>query len=184
MEASMSKTLDDALMSLSRYLSECFPDYELHVAPQEGEFTRPAIVVRIAGDTVFPRGAWHTADIVQPFIIFIYPRTVETAIEAQRQAIRAEHTLQNAVRFGEGRARPHRIPLYDYSDTPLDQPGPLEPEGFLRVDDFNSRREADNEQQTSWRIVSNLRLEWRRIAVQEPLSPLVEALPVTNTDAT
>jgi hypothetical protein len=159
------RTVPDVTRSLSRYVWQAFPSYDHYIArATEGTFDRPACVVKQVGPTLPEVGGWQMVDLVQPYVIYVYPAPLDNPAESAELAEVVHETLVSAFLVGVGEGSRDRVPFYDYADIGLDEalPDGTDPVGFLRVRGFQAEPRQEEVDERRWSVIANLRLAWRR----------------------
>lgn len=186
---------NDAHRSLARYVSEILGDdydvWTLRTLTQEG---RPYAVVKPVQIPTIRAASKQITDVVQPFVVYIYPDIGATAIEGQQTKLAVEEALYQAFFVDAA----ERVPLYDYSTggpggtaIPFDQPGPPKPSvsavyadgspagyDYMRVREYMLHHAQDSEDERRWSITLTLRLAWRRHG------KLISGPPMTSVKVT
>ncbi len=181
----MARTTNDVWRSISRYFSQVFPEYNHYLGRREGDFERPAVVVKRVGETLTGRQlGFARPEKTQPFVVYIYPEPHENLDQSEMRATQAEQTLCDAIDKGVGVARWMRLPLWDFDGIGLDEPLVAEDEDepdheFVRVVDFGCADPVhDEEDPTRWTLVGNLRVTWLTVGRQAPDRALVAGPPI------
>lgn len=115
----MSRTSVDALRSLKRYVALALGDeWEVRTSLQEGSFERPSALVKSAtGAADTSMHGQGVIEMVEPFVIYLYPEVGDSVDASLVLAGRAQQLLQDAFLFGVDRGRALRVPFYDYDDV-------------------------------------------------------------------
>jgi hypothetical protein len=167
------RTAIDALRSLKRYTAEVLPDeWEVRLAEEQAAFERPFALVGPAGPELY-RGPAHTADVVFPCAINLYPEKGSTPEEALIWALETSEFIYQGFRMGVGYGGPMRVPLWDYNGVALNE---VSTEGlrlqgdddhwhgdYMRVDDLSVNRVKDPDEPTLYTVAVDVRLGWRRV---------------------
>lgn len=166
------RTTTDALRSLKRYTAEIFTDWEVRLAEEQAAFERPFALVGPAGNEVY-RGPAHTADVVFPCAIHLYPEKGETPEAALMGALDVSEWLFQGFRQGIGYGGPLRVPLWDYTGVALNEgatervalPGDDDHMhgDYMRVEDLSANRIKDPDEPTLYTVAVDVRLGWRRV---------------------
>lgn len=187
----MSRTSQDGVRSLGRYLYESLGDpWSIFYGRDEGIFTRPCVVVRAIG-SVISSGAAHTFDVTQPFVLHVYPEEKPTTHEAQDEMLRVQELILQAFqvgtmtwrrvgRFSDRTGHARRVPLYNYAGIPHAEAGPANPEGWMRVVDFNVNPQQDDQDERHYVLVCNLRATWRKRGERATSGRPVTSVPITR----
>lgn len=153
--------------SIARYVARILGDdwEDVRPAEVEGSFDRPyALVEQVGGRTV--GGSAMLADVSVPITISAFPRSHEDADEAWRIAMQTVERLEDGFAsdlYPPG--APYRIPLYDYSEVPMDATTDdrahcdylrvTQPVGISPVKDAEDKR--------LWMIAVDFRCGYRRL---------------------
>lgn len=178
------RTVTDAHRSLARYVSEILPDFDVWGLRTEPQEERPYAVVKPVQIPQLRAGSKQIIDVSQPFIVYIYPEIGVSALEGQARKIEIEELFYDAFFVTHSR----RVPLYDYSGIPADEPGPemqqvsawlvdgVTPAGYdwLLVREYQISSAQDETDERRWSITLTLRLAWRRHG------QLLSGVPVTS----
>lgn len=159
------RTSRDALLSLSRYMSRAFPDYEIGFFSEQGTFARPGVSVRLVGPQL-GSGSRHTVDLIQPAAVYVYPPEGESVEQTFDSVMLAEETLWQAFHVGIQEGKPMRVPLFDYEGMGVDEESTRRryPD-YLRIVDLSIDRAQSPEDEKKWTVTAELRLSWRRAAL-------------------
>ena len=127
----------------------------------------------------------------QTFTITLYPEVGDTPAKAGHAAAKAATQLERAITHGlvseddEGEktrwSAPLRLPVFDYTDVPVegeDSAGPVEPYGWLWVEDAPVRRLRDAADPKRYTVVCDLRLSWEEMGrTTDPAEPIAAEMP-------
>lgn len=165
------RTIIDAHRSLARYLAEVLPEYDVWQQRMEPQEDRPYAVVKPIQVPTINQPSRVLVDVVQPFVVYLYPQVANTATEGQHAKFLTEEALFEAFHIGIGLAYPGRIPLLDYTTggsdetlIPWGQPAP-DPVGrpdYMRVTSYGINSAQDINDERRWSITLTVRLAWRR----------------------
>lgn len=93
----------DALRSVSRFIADVLPEFEVRLFAEEGTFRRPFGRVGLASPTQFPVGSSRQAEHIQPMACHLYPTVAEDGPEDHlMRALAIEARLARAVRYAGG----------------------------------------------------------------------------------
>lgn len=153
----------DARRSIQRYTAEVLgPDWKVELAADRGEFAYPFARVVAVGDVTRSGPALY-AELTQPMSVQCYPQPQETVAQSERGAADVLDQLERAFSVGVGKARPLRVPLYDF-DGVADEATSYarDDRDFLQVVDFSARFLPDPEDARNVAVVADVRVRWRR----------------------
>lgn len=160
------RTSIDALRSLKRYVAVALgPDWEVRLQAEEGTFKRPQAIILEPPGGAQVTGSAHSSDLVQTFVVHIFPERGNTVMESLTGAADVEEIIFNAFRSGVGKGRVARMPLYDYEAV-----GPEEPSDARRGTDFaqvlalSVERKQSPSDELNYTVTTEVRLGWRRNA--------------------
>lgn len=157
------RTSIDILRSLKRYIAIALgPEWEVRLLSEEGTFGRPAAqIMEATGQTI--TGPSHASDLVQTFMVHVFPVPGDTVMESLLAASEAEEKLFQAFRWGIDKGRTARLPLYDYAATPLDEGSSTRRTAdYARILDLELSRTQSPSDELLFTVSAEVRLGWRR----------------------
>jgi hypothetical protein len=196
---------DDVARSLQRYYAAMLGDnvaddeskgrWEWRAQREEvADDARPVAVLDMGAErvtaarTVVPQG---NVTVEMPYTLTLYP-PLNTPRVAGSFARKLAGHLTDALVIGidlgvyvttaprtRPVAGPMRLPLWDYSATPLTgsgRAGPASPVDHLWVEDVSSHAIQDPADAQRWTVVSDVRLSWEKPGRVYPDGPLVDRL--------
>lgn len=192
----MNFSLDDRHRSLRRFVMNALgsPPWTVRTERQPvADEERPVAVVEVVSPvgTTFARTAIPQGDIrrTQAFTLTLYPALGPSAAEARQQAAEVAELLTNAIGIGldddagELLSAPEALPVYDFAGVPVKgatRAGPVEPYGWLTVDDFPVRPLQDPEDPLRWTVACDLRTSWWQSGRLRPPAPVAGSMPHTS----
>jgi hypothetical protein len=97
------REVPDALRSVSRFIADVLPEFEVRLFAEEGTFARPFGRVGLASPTQYPVGSSRQAEHIQPMACHLYPTVAEDGPEDHMvRALQIEARLARAVRYSGG----------------------------------------------------------------------------------
>lgn len=117
-EALTVRTIDEARMSVQRYIAQVLPEpWEVVLTVENETPQRPFAVVTRAGD-VTPEGLIGSPLVEAPFAVYAYPPKAGTRREALEAEDEVAEALLAALEQGVGDGRELLIPLWHYGGRP------------------------------------------------------------------
>lgn len=190
---------DDVARSIRRYVGAMLgPPWVIDLERRAvADDERPAGLIELGraqvrrARTSIPQGE---VELFAPLTVMLYP-----SLDKPRQAGRTARNLAFALEqlvvlgadglvFADDRpaSGPERIPLYDYSDVPLEgtaaeREGPEFPHDVLFVEDYGVNPVQDPQDPKRWSVALDCRVSWEQPGRAAPDAPITARMPPTLT---
>jgi len=179
------RTSVDVARSMGRYMSMCFPDWEVALIEEQGVFDRPIVMVsRVGNEEWSGRGQATSFEVVSPWAVYAFPVPGADEYDGLMKAMAVEEMFVDAFRVGVGLGRPMSIPLWDFENVPLDETGMAvrHYSDYARIRDLSVGRQPDPDDPTLWTVTAALRLGYGRLGRVPSAGPLIQSVTIAPTN--